>query len=606
VKDFKDNTRERSDKEVIRRLIGYVKPYKKEMVVVVLMMIVGLLIQMLPPLLIGWTIDIVGSNTLTKDEKTMNIIILLGGFLVILIIANAVQYFQQLILQKVGQKTVVALRNEVFNHIENLSIGQINQVPVGKLVTRVTNDTNTISEMYTNVAVNLIKNVMYLFGIIIMLFVLSVKLSLFVMLVVPIVFIATIIFRKYSRASYRRVRANVSEVNAFLSENLSGMKITQIFNQEIKKKNEFKGHSLKLRNSYLKEIMVFGIYRPIVYFLSMVGIIIALFLGYQEVIAGAITAGLLFTYYMYVGDFFEPIQQLAEQFNTLQSAFASAEKVFDVLDTKPDIEDEVDAIELKSFSGAIEFKDVWFSYIPNEWVLKGISFKVNPGDTVAFVGATGSGKTTILGLIVRNYEIQKGQILIDGMDIKKIKRSSLRRHIGQMLQDVFLFSGTILENITLRDDSMTKEEVISASEYVGANTFIDKLPDRYDHVVLERGNNFSSGQRQLISFARALVYKPSLMILDEATANIDSETEELIQESMEKMMNISTMLIVAHRLSTIQHSDKIIVMQKGEIKEEGSHQALLKLKGLYYNLYQLQYDEKEKETDILPELNPAV
>jgi ATP-binding cassette, subfamily B, multidrug efflux pump len=606
VKDFKDNTRERSDKEVIRRLIGYVKPYKKEMVVVVLMMIVGLLIQMLPPLLIGWTIDIVGSNTLTKDEKTMNIIILLGGFLVILIIANAVQYFQQLILQKVGQKTVVALRNEVFNHIENLSIGQINQVPVGKLVTRVTNDTNTISEMYTNVAVNLIKNVMYLFGIIIMLFVLSVKLSLFVMLVVPIVFIATIIFRKYSRASYRRVRANVSEVNAFLSENLSGMKITQIFNQETKKKNEFKGHSLKLRNSYLKEIMVFGIYRPIVYFLSMVGIIIALFLGYQEVIAGAITAGLLFTYYMYVGDFFEPIQQLAEQFNTLQSAFASAEKVFDVLDTKPDIEDEADAIELKSFSGAIEFKDVWFSYIPNEWVLKGISFKVNPGDTVAFVGATGSGKTTILGLIVRNYEIQKGQILIDGMDIKKIKRSSLRRHIGQMLQDVFLFSGTILENITLRDDSMTKEEVISASEYVGANTFIDKLPDRYDHVVLERGNNFSSGQRQLISFARALVYKPSLMILDEATANIDSETEELIQESMEKMMNISTMLIVAHRLSTIQHSDKIIVMQKGEIKEEGSHQALLKLKGLYYNLYQLQYDEKEKDTDILPELNPAV
>lgn len=606
MKDFKDNTRERSDKEVIRRLIGYVKPYKKEMIVVVLMMIVGLLIQMLPPLLIGWTIDIVGSNTLTKDEKTMNIIILLGGFLVILIIANAVQYFQQLILQKVGQKTVVALRNEVFNHIENLSIGQINQVPVGKLVTRVTNDTNTISEMYTNVAVNLIKNVMYLIGIIIMLFVLSVKLSLFVMLVVPIVFIATVIFRKYSRASYRRVRANVSEVNAFLSENLSGMKITQIFNQETKKKNEFKGHSLKLRNSYLKEIMVFGIYRPIVYFLSMVGIIIALFLGYQEVITGAITAGLLFTYYMYVGDFFEPIQQLAEQFNTLQSAFASAEKVFDVLDTKPDIEDEKDAIELKSFSGAIEFKDVWFSYIPNEWVLKGISFKVNPGDTVAFVGATGSGKTTILGLIVRNYEIQKGEILIDGMDIKKIKRSSLRRHIGQMLQDVFLFSGTILENITLRDDSITRDEVISASEYVGANTFIDKLPDRYDHVVLERGNNFSSGQRQLISFARALVYKPSLMILDEATANIDSETEELIQESMEKMMNISTMLIVAHRLSTIQHSDKIIVMQKGEIKEEGSHQALLKLKGLYYNLYQLQYDEKEKEAEIIPELNPAV
>jgi ATP-binding cassette subfamily B protein len=299
----------------------------------------------------------------------------------------------------------------------------------------------------------------------------------------------------------------------------------------------------------------------------------------------------LFSFYNYVGDFFQPIQQLAEDFNILQNSFASAEKIFDVLDTKPVITDEDGALELETFSGKIEFKDVWFKYIEDEWVLKGVSFKVNPGDTVAFVGATGSGKTTILSLIVRNYDIQKGQILIDGIDIKKVKRSSLRKHIGQMLQDVFLFSGTIKDNITLKDDQITKEEVISSSEYVGANTFIDKLPDSYDHVVLERGNNFSSGQRQLISFARALVYNPSLMILDEATANIDSETEELIQESLQKMMSISTMLIVAHRLSTIQHSDKIIVMQKGEIKESGSHQDLLKLKGLYYNLYRLQYDE---------------
>lgn len=598
MKDFKDNTRERSDKEVIRRLIAYVKPYKKEFIIILFMMLIGLGIQLLPPLLIGFTVDTVGSDILTNDEKTLRIITLLSVFFVILIISNIIQYFQSIMLQKVGQKTVVTLRDEVFNHIENLSIGQINQVPVGKLVTRVTNDTNTISEMYTNVAVNLIKNVLYLIAIVVVIFTISIKLSLYVMLVVPVVFAATVIFRKFSRASYRRVRQNVSEVNAFLSENLSGMKVTQIFNQEDKKKREFKGHSLKLRNSYLREILVFGIYRPVVYALSMLGIVLVLWTGYQEVIAGVMTAGLLFSYYMYVGDFFEPIQQLAEQFNTLQSAFASAEKVFDVLDTKPDIIDEEDAIELSSFSGQIEFKDVWFSYLPDEWVLKGVSFKVNPGDTVAFVGATGSGKTTILALIVRNYEIQKGQILIDGIDIRRIKRSSLRKHIGQMLQDVFLFSGTILENITLRDEDITKEEVIAASEYVGAHTFIDRLPDGYDHVVLERGNNFSSGQRQLISFARALVYKPSLMILDEATANIDSETEELIQASMEKMMNISTMLIVAHRLSTIQHADKIIVMQKGEIKEEGSHQALLKYKGLYYNLYQLQYEEKEREENL--------
>ncbi len=593
MKDFKDNTRERSDKEVIRRLLSYAKPYKKEFVWIIIMMIISLGIQLLPPLLIGLTVDTVADQTLSSAEKIQFIVYLSIFFVVILAIANFVSYLQGIMLQKVGQKTVVSLRDEVFNHIEHLSIGQINQVPVGKLVTRVVNDTNTISEMYTNVLVNLVRNVIYLFAIVIVIFIINWKISIFVMLTVPLVFLATYVFRKFSRASYRRVRQGVSEVNAFLSENLSGMKVTQIFNQEDKKRNEFKGYSLKLRNSYLQEILVFGIYRPIVYLISMAGALLVLYVGYQEVLAGIITAGILYSYYAYVGDFFEPIQQLAEQFNTLQNAFASAEKVFDVLDTKPDIKDEEDAIELPTFSGQIEFKDVWFSYIQDEWVLKGISFKVEPGDTVAFVGATGSGKTTILSLIVRNYEIQKGQILIDGIDIKKIKRSSLRRHIGQMLQDVFLFSGTILENITLRDDVIKEEDVIHASEYVGANTFIDQLPDRYNHVVLERGNNFSAGQRQLISFARALVYKPSLMILDEATANIDSETEALIQESLEKMMNISTMLIVAHRLSTIQHADKIIVMQKGEIKEEGNHQALLKLGGLYYNLYQLQYEEKE-------------
>lgn len=593
MKDFKDNTRERSDREVIRRLITYMKPYKKQFFVVLILLLITIGIQLIPPLIIGRTIDIVSNSELTKDEKITQMIVMSAFFLGVLGLALGIQYVQNLMLQKIGQKTVVNIRNEVFNHIENLSIGQINQVPVGKLVTRVSNDTNAIGEMYTSVAVNLIRNVLFVVVVLVVLFIINYRITLWVILTIPVVILASVLFRKYSRASYRRVRANVSEVNAFLSENLSGMKVTQIFNQESKKRNEFHNHSKNLRNSYLQEILVFGIYRPTIYALSIVGVLIVLYVGYQEVMMYPLfTAGLLFSYYMYVGDFFEPIQQLAEQFNTLQNAFASAEKIFDVLDTKPDITDDPEAIELESFSGSIEFKDVWFSYLPNEWVLRGVSFKVKPGDTVAFVGSTGSGKTTILSLIVRNYDIQKGQILIDGIDLKKIKRASLRRFVGQMLQDVFLFSGTITENITLKDESITQEEVIQASEYVGANTFIDKLPDRYDHVVLERGNNFSSGQRQLISFARALVYKPSLMILDEATANIDSETEELIQESMEKMMNISTMLIVAHRLSTIQHADKIIVMQKGEIKEEGSHQELLKKKGIYYSLYQLQYEEK--------------
>lgn len=591
MKDFKDFTRERSDKEVVRRLIGYLKPHSGAFIISVLLMFTTIALQLLPPFLIGLIIDLLDSG-LTQNVIVLRIVWYSIGFIALLVASFSVIYIQNMMLQRIGQKIVVTIREDVFAHIESLSIAQINHVPVGKLVTRVTNDTNTISEMYTSVAVNLIRNVLYLFAILVILFFINYRITLFVILTIPIVVIATMIFRKFSRASYRAVRSNVSEVNAFLSENLSGMKVTQIFNQEDKKRNEFIEKSTNLRNSYLKEILVFGIYRPIIYGLSMVGILIVFFVGVPEVLAGVITAGFLFTYFMLVQDFFEPIQQIAEQFNMLQNAFASAEKIFDVLDTKPDIIDEPESIELESFSGQIEFKNVWFYYIENEWVLRGVSFKVNPGDTVAFVGATGSGKTTILSLIARNYDIQKGQILIDGIDIKTIKRSSLRKHIGQMLQDVFLFSGTIEQNIHLNDDTITSEEVIQASEYVGANTFIEKLPDQYQHIVLERGNNFSSGQRQLISFARTLVYKPSLMILDEATANIDSETEELIQESLHKMMNISTMLIVAHRLSTIQHSDKIILMQKGEIKEEGTHQELLKKKGLYYHLYQLQYEEK--------------
>jgi ATP-binding cassette subfamily B protein len=324
----------------------------------------------------------------------------------------------------------------------------------------------------------------------------------------------------------------------------------------------------------------------------MLATLIAIFVGVQSVLEGAITIGLFVSFYVYVGQFFEPIQQISEQLNTLQSSFASAEKIFDVLDTKPDIVDQSDAIELKTFKGKVEFKNVWFSYLPNEWVLKGVSFTILPNETVAFVGATGSGKTTILQLIVRNYEIQKGDILIDDIPIQKIKRSSLRKYIGQMLQDVFLFSGTIQDNITLQNPEITEAKIKEASQYVGLDYVIGKRQEGLQYQVKERGKNFSSGERQLISFARALVYQPSLMILDEATANIDSETETIIQQSLEKMMSISTMIIVAHRLSTIQHSDRIIVMQKGEIKESGTHQDLLKNKGLYYNLYLLQYDQK--------------
>lgn len=598
MKDFKDFTRERSDREVLKRLFAYLKPHKKYFIWTLVFMAVSLLVQLLPPYLIGRIVDVIGDDELARASKERTIITIAAFFAGLIVISNSFVYYQNYWLQRIGQKIVAKMRIDVFEHIESLAIGQINEVPVGKLVTRVANDTNVISEMYTNVAVNLIRNFLYLLGILIVLFLLNWRITLALLGLIPLVILASVIFRKYSRASFRWVRSNVAEVNAFLSENLSGMKVTQIFNQEDKKKREFYERNDQLEKSYLREILVFGIYRPTIYGFAMTGVVIALLIGIRDVLdpTVAFTAGMLFSYYMYVQDFFQPIQQMAEQFNMLQNAFASAEKIFDVLDTKPALVDADDAIELESFSGAIEFKDVWFQYIEDEWVLKGVSFRVNPGDTVAFVGATGSGKTTILNLIVRNYDIQKGQILIDGIDIQRIKRSSLRRHIGQMLQDVFLFSGTIKDNITLNDPDITTEEVRKAAEYVGADGFIESLPDGYEHVVRERGNNFSSGQRQLISFARALVYKPSLMILDEATANIDSETEELIQESLIRMMNISTMIIVAHRLSTIQHADRIIVMKKGEIKETGTHQQLLRHRGLYYHLYRLQYEEKERST----------
>jgi ATP-binding cassette subfamily B protein len=599
MKDFNETTIFKTDKQIVGRLLKYASPYKKNFIISLVLILVEVGISSLAPVLLGLIIRLIGSP-IAYDDKIKYLVLIGVAFLAIIMMVSVVIYLQNWLLQTSGQKIVYNIRQEVFLHIQSLSNNQINSIPVGKLVTRVTNDTNTLSEMYTSVIVSLIRNTLLMITLYVIMLAIGFRVALMMALLFPFVVIATMIFRKVSRLSYRTVRNNVSEINAFLNENISGIKLTQIFNQEEKKMNEFKEKNRNLKKSYYKELLVFAIYRPIMFLFASLASILVLYLMTQEIIK-SIAAGqslifvvaqisLLAMLYQYAKDVFEPVQQLAEQFNVLQSAMASAEKIFDVLDTTPEISDSEDAIELESFSGQIEFKNVWFKYVEDEWVLKDVSFKVNPNDTVAFVGATGSGKTTIMSLIVRNYEINQGQILIDGIDIKQIKRSSLRKFIGQMPQDVFLFTGSIKSNITLNDDSISQEEVIEAAKYVGADTFIDKLDDTYDHIVRERGNNFSTGQRQLLSFARAIVYKPSLMILDEATANIDSETESLIQTSLEKMMAVNTMLVVAHRLSTIQHADTIIVMQKGEIKEMGNHQELLKQKGLYYSLYQLQYE----------------
>jgi len=592
----KENDRKMSDREIIRRLAGYAKPYGKEFAAVLLVMLVSITYDLVSPVLVGKIEGLVKGN-FALSQLFARVALYVG----VLAVSMVSMYIQTMLLQKVGQKILTALRKDVFVHIESLSHEQLNNIPVGKLVTRTTNDTNAISMMFTNVLVTMVKNSMVLFGIIGVMLVTNYAMTLIVLCFVPFVVLFTVIFQQFSRRAHRAVTDNRTELNTFLSENLSGMKITQIFNREDRKMEEFLQRSRGVRNAKFQRLTVFGIFRPMVYLLHISCVLCLLYLGARSYIKDVTFMGQVIgsetvvTFYLFATKFFNPIQTLSEHFDTLQSAFASSEKIFTVLDMVPEIQDEPDAVELGSIRGEIEFKDVWFAYKPDEWVLQGVSFKVEPHQTVAFVGSTGSGKTTILSLICRNYDIQKGQILIDGIDIRKIKISSLRRHFGQMLQDVFLFSGTVRSNIVLRMEDVTDGEVMQACRYVNADSFITKLEKGLDEEVRERGNNFSSGQRQLLSFARTILHKPSVMILDEATANIDTETEVLIQDSLEKMKNIGTMLIVAHRLSTIQHADNIILLSKGKILEQGNHQELLRQKGRYYQLYTLQYHKEQME-----------
>ena len=597
IKDKKEAIgfdRNMKDSEIVRRLFKYAKPYYKEFALVLFLMLFSIAYDVISPYMIGLIEEKIKHNFELSD-----VLLNVALYASILVVSVICTYLQAILLQKTGQKIVSALREDLFSHIQSLSHAQLNTIPVGKLVTRVANDTNAISRMFTHIIVNLVKNCFVIIGVMVGMICLNYALTLMVMCFVPFIVLFTVIFRKFSRKAYRQVKDTTTDINTFLSENLSGMKIIQIFNREEKKKTDFESKNNLLLKAKDKQLFVFGIFRPVVYMLYVSSVLCLFYFGGRGYIndtvflGQSITSGVVVSFYMYISTFFKPIQNLAEQFNWLQSAFASAEKIFTIFDIVPDVVDEEDAIELDEVRGEIEFKNVWFAYNPGEWVLKNISFKVDPKQTVAFVGSTGSGKTTILSLICRNYDIQKGQILIDGIDIRKIKISSLRRHFGQMLQDVFLFSGTIRSNILLDSEGISDDEVMKSCEFVNADKFISKLKNGLDEEVRERGNNFSAGQRQLISFARTIVHKPEVMILDEATANIDTETEKLIQDSLSRMMNIGTMLVVAHRLSTIQHADKILFLSHGEIIEQGTHAELLKQKGRYFELYKVQSD-KEK------------
>lgn len=567
-----------------KKTLRYLKPEIWKFLLALLFIVVNVALDIVLPLILSEVTNALGTENIANTSFYF-ILLLAFGYLGLTLINQVFLYFESMILQKAGQRIVYRLRMEVFEHIENMSLNQFNIMPVGSLVTRVASYTANMSNLFTNTFVNVLRNILTIVGVYSAMIFISAYLSLLLLAFIAVVFVASLIFGYIVRKLFRKEREYISDVNTYLNENLSTMKIIQIFNQEIKKDKDFVYKNNRLRRARYNVVLAFGFYRPFISLLYLLAVAVTFRFGIDQ----GLNAGEIVAFYLFLSRLFNPVQNLADQFNEIQRASSASERLFNLLDVQPEVLDVPNAIEVSHFEGKIEFKHVWFAYEEDNWILKDVSFVIEPKTTVAFVGATGAGKTTILSLLVRNYEPQKGQIFIDDIDISTIKIESLRKKIGQMLQDVFLFSGTIKSNITLNDDSFKDEEIMEAVEYVNATKFVTSLEKGIYEEVIERGENFSNGQRQLLSFARTVLVKPEILILDEATASIDTETEVLIQDSLQRMKSIGTMLIVAHRLSTIQHADQIICLQNGEIVERGNHQELLKNKGYYYKLYLLQF-----------------
>ena len=577
------NKNEMNKKSSTMRLIAYMKPYAHWGIFALLLVLGLTAFDLYRPMLVGDAIDAFGAN---GDYDV--IIATAIKYAVVLALSFAFNIAQTWILQKTGQNIILQMRKDLYRHIQSLGSRYFDITPVGKLVTRVTNDVEALNEMYSGILVQLFRNIVKIVGLAGVMLVLDVRLAAISFVLMPLVIGLTVLCQKIARNIYRLYRTRLTDINTFLSEHLSGMKIIQIFGRQERKFEEFHDKNTKLYKAFYREMLMYAVFRPLIYILSILSLMIVLWFGSRNVFDEIISVGTLYIFSNYIRSFFDPIQELAEQFSTLQSSIASAEKIFTVMDEDEFIPEVENPKQPDKITGKIEFDHVWFAYDGENYVLKDVSFVINPGEKVAFVGATGAGKSSILNLIGRYYDIQKGHIYIDGIDIRQLSKKKLRSAIGQMQQDVFIFEGDVAYNICLNDDDITDAQVKAAAEYVNASHFIEKLPQGYHEPVTERGATFSAGERQLLSFARTLAHNPSILVMDEATANIDTETEILIQEALEKLMDGRTTIMVAHRLSTIQHADCIMVMHKGRICERGTHRELLEQDGIYRKLYELQ------------------
>jgi len=576
------------DAKLMKRLLGYVKPYKHFVIFAILMNVVVAALGPIRPYLTKIAVD----DYIANSDYNGLLIISLALFASLLFQA-VIQYFLTYFTQYLGQKTLYDLRTEIFNHIQKLALKFFDKTPIGRLVTRATNDVEALGELFSSGIVMVFSDIFIIFWILGFMFFMDFSLSLVTLSVLPVLIYGTFLFRKKARESYRDVRLHLARLNSYMQEHVTGMSVVQIFNKENDELKKFAAINSDYRQVNIKSIFYYAVFYPSVELLSSIAIGLIIWYGGGEIIQGTLTIGVLFAFIQYTEMFFRPIRDLSEKYNIMQTAMASSERVFKLLDNQTMIRNPENPVKLENVKGSIEFKNVWFAYNSDEYVLKDISFSINPGERIAIVGHTGAGKTSIINILTRFYDINKGEILLDGVNIEKLDKRDLRKHISMVLQDVFLFSGNIKSNINLNDDTIIEERVTEAARIVGADRFIDNLPQKYNEEVKERGATLSVGQKQLISFARALAYNPKILILDEATSSIDTETELLIKQAIEKLLVGRTAIVIAHRLSTIQNADKIIVLHKGEIRETGNHQQLLAKKGIYYKLYQLQYKDQE-------------